>query len=187
MSEKNGRREFLQSAGVAAAGFMAASAPMAAAPVAPAPPKTMGGRFRELLQKREPFEAIAAYDVFTARMVEEMGFPALFMGGSLTSDFYAQPVWLNDMMERVSYVGHIAQHVDIPTLADMDDGGDPMMIYRYTKEFERARIGAIHILDDDTGPMGQTVGVIPVEKMVDKIHAACDARDRPLWRGESEV
>ena len=35
---------------------------------------------------------------------------------------------------------------------------------------------ASHILDDLTGPMGRTVGVIPVNQMVDKSHAAVDAR-----------
>ena len=180
MSEHNSRREFLQSAGLTAAGVMAAAYPGAGvsleAAAAPAPAKTMGARFRELLQKREPFAAVAAYDVFAARMVEEMGFQAIFMGGSLTGDFYAQPVWLTDLSERLSYVRHIAEHVDIPTLVDFDDGGDPMSVYRYTKEFERAHIGAVHILDDLVGPMGVAIGVIPVNKMVDKIHAAVDAR-----------
>jgi methylisocitrate lyase len=183
MSDDKGRREFLQAAGVVTAGLVAAVSPIAAAEASPAaaaavpsPPKTMGGRFRELLQRREPFETIATYDVFTARMIEELGFPALYMGGSLTGDFYAQPVWLNDMVERVEFVGHIAQNVGIPTMADMDDGGDPMMIYRYTKLFERAGAGAVLILDAAPGPAGTVNGVIPVEKMVDKIHAACDSR-----------
>jgi 2-methylisocitrate lyase-like PEP mutase family enzyme len=136
----------------------------------------MGARFRALLQKREPFEAVAAYDVFTARMVEMMGFPALFLGGSLVADFYAEPVWLTSLTERLDYARQIAEHVDIPTLADLDAGGDPMVIYRTTKQYERARVGAIHVLDDVVGPTGQVTGVIPVNRMVDKIHAAVDAR-----------
>ena len=82
MSKKTDRREFIQAAGLTAAGLVTATAsPVnAAPPAAPAAAPTMGGRFRQLLQKREPFQAIAAYDVFTARMVQDMGFPALFMG-----------------------------------------------------------------------------------------------------------
>jgi len=177
MSEENARRAFLQSAGLMAAGLMATPAFAAAGPPsAPTAPRTMGGRFRELLQKREPFQAIAAYDLFTARMVEEMGFPALFMGGSLTGDFYAHPVWLSTLSERVEYVRHIAEHVGIPTLADVDDGGDPMSVYRVTQELERANAGAIHILDDLSAPLGVVAGVVPIPRMVDKIHAAVDAR-----------
>src|SRR5687768_10055484 len=102
MSEKAGRREFIQAAGLTAAGLMATSHPVAGASaeaLAPTVAGTMGARFRELLQKREPFETIAAYDVFTARMVELMGFPALFMGGSLVGDFYTEPVWLTTLTE----------------------------------------------------------------------------------------
>jgi 2-methylisocitrate lyase-like PEP mutase family enzyme len=180
MSEKSGRREFLQSAGLTAAGLTMAASPLAAgmAPATPTPAKTMGGRFRELLQKRDPFHAIAAYDVYTARMVQEFGFPALFMGGSLTGDFYAQPLWLRDLSDRIDYIRHIAENVEIPTLVDVDDGGDPLKVYRVTKELERANAGAIHILDSTVGPMGTVPdpGVIPVAKMVDKIHAAVDAR-----------
>jgi 2-methylisocitrate lyase-like PEP mutase family enzyme len=182
MSNSNGRREFLHAAGVTGAGLLATAHPLAQgqtrAPQAeqPAPARTMGARFRELLQRRDPFEAIAAYDVFTARMVEVMGYPALFLGGSLVGDFYAEPVWLTTLSERMEYARQIADHVDIPALADIDDGGDPMVIYRTTKQYERARVGAIHILDDAVGPMGQTVGVIAVNRMVDKIKAAVDAR-----------
>jgi 2-methylisocitrate lyase-like PEP mutase family enzyme len=190
MSKRTGRRAFIHTAGMTGAGLLATSHPLAPAQPAPrsgsgqtqapastpAPARTMGARFRELLQRREPFEAVAAYDVFTARMVETMGFPSLFLGGSLVGDHFAEPDWLTTLSDRIDYARHIAEHVDIPAMADIDDGGDPMVIYRTTKRYERARIGAIHILDDNAGPMGRTIGVIPVAKMVDKIHAAVDAR-----------
>lgn len=140
------------------------------------PARTMGAKFRELLQRRDPFEAIAAYDVFTSRMVEEMGYPALFLGGSLVGDFYAEPVWLSSLGERLEYARHICENVDIPALADIDEGGDPMVIYRTTKQYEKASVGAIHILDSTVGTMGRVTGVLPVAKMVDKIKAAMDAR-----------
>lgn len=180
MSATRGRREFIQAAGVTGAALLAGAQPVVQAQSgtqrAPAPAKTMGARFRELLQRRDPFEALAAYDVFTARMVEEMGFPALFLGGSLVGDFYAAPVWLTSLGERIEYARQICENVDIPALTDVDDGGDPMVIYRITKQYEKANVGAIHILDDMPGPMGRVTGVLPVAKMVDKIHAAVDAR-----------
>jgi 2-methylisocitrate lyase-like PEP mutase family enzyme len=177
MSRRSDRRAFIRGAGLTGAALLAAgAAPSAQQPGRPAPARTMGARFRELLQRREPFEAVAAYDVFTARMVETMGFPALFLGGSLVGDFYAEPDWMTSLSERVDYARQIAERVDIPAMADMDEGGDPMAVYRATKQYEQARVGAIHILDDAVGPMGQQTGVIPIARMVDKIHAAVDAR-----------
>ena len=183
MPRRSNRRAFLHAAGATGAGLLATAHPLAQAPAAatgasaaPATARTMGARFRELLRRGEPFEAMAAYDVFTARMVEVMGYPALFLGGSLVGDFYAEPDWLTTLTDRVEYARQICANVDIPAMADIDDGGDPMVIYRVTKQYEKARAGAIHILDDATGPMGQQIGVIPVDKMVDKIHAAVDAR-----------
>lgn len=178
-SSWRGRRAFMQAAGVTGAALLAGAPSLAQAQSGaprPAPARTMGATFRELLQKREPFECIAAYDVFTARMVEEMGYPSLFLGGSLIGDFYAEPVWLTSLGERLEYARQICEHVDIPALADIDEGGDPMVIYRTTKQYEKASVGAIHFLDSSPGPMGRVTGVIPVAKMVDKIKAAVDAR-----------
>ena len=180
MSRDRGRRQFIQAAGATGAAFLATAQPLAqtqpSTPAAPTPARTMGARFRELLQKREPFENVAAYDQFTARTVELMGFPSIFLGGSLVGEFHAVPDWLTSLTERVEYARQIAENVDIPTMADIDDGGDPMVIYRVTKQYEQARVGAIHILDDAVGPMGRQTGVIPIARMVDKIHAAVDAR-----------
>ena len=152
MAKTTGRREFIHAAGFGGAGLLAASQALAAAGVQtsarpasqPAAARTMGARFRELLHRGEPFEAVAAYDVFTARMVELMGFPALFMGGSLVGDFYAEPVWMASLAERIDYVRHIAELVDIPTLADMDDGGDPnaewIRVFRYCRADAPSRL-----------------------------------------------
>jgi hypothetical protein len=53
MTRKTNRREFVQVAGLAASGLMAAAGPLAAAEARPAP-RTMGARFRELMNGPEP-------------------------------------------------------------------------------------------------------------------------------------
>jgi methylisocitrate lyase len=181
MAQGTGRREFLQSAGLtAAAGLIATPNPLeavASAPAAdPVAPKTMGARFRELLQKRAPFENVAAYDSFTARMVELIGFPSIYLGGSLAAEHHTQPAWLVSVGERLEYFRKISENVDIPTLVDVEGGGDPATLYRTTKQFEAARAGGIHFVDNIVGSLGVVTGVLPVDKMVDKIHAAVDAR-----------
>src|ERR1700742_4437341 len=83
MAEKTNRREFVRAAGLAASGLLAAAGPLAAAEgeVRPAS-RTMGGRFRELLNGPEPLICPGAYDVLTARLIEVHGFKAAFVGSS---------------------------------------------------------------------------------------------------------
>jgi hypothetical protein len=57
MIKKTNRREFVQIAGVAASGLLAAARPVAAAAPEPQPraaPRTMGARFRALMDGPEP-------------------------------------------------------------------------------------------------------------------------------------
>jgi methylisocitrate lyase len=65
--------------------------------------------------------------------------------------------------------------VNIPCLADIDDGGDALTLYRTTKEMERAGLAAVHF-GDGIANAGRNLGFLTKEKMVDKIHAAVDAR-----------
>ena len=81
MARKTNRREFVQVAGLAASGLMAAAGPLAAAPARPAP-RTMGARFRELMNGPEPLICANAYDLITARLIEVHGFKGVFLGSS---------------------------------------------------------------------------------------------------------
>ncbi|GIX48204.1 MAG: hypothetical protein KatS3mg131_2415 [Candidatus Tectimicrobiota bacterium] len=67
--------------------------------------------------------------------------------------------------------------------ADADTGyGGPLNVYRTVREYEKAGVAALH-LEDQTFPKrcGHLEGktVIPLEEMVSKLHAACDARTDP--------
>ena len=85
MTRKTNRREFVQVAGLAASGLMAAAQPLAvAAPASqtrPAP-RTMGARFRALMNAPDPLICPGAYDVLTARLIQVHGFTAAFVGSS---------------------------------------------------------------------------------------------------------
>jgi 2-methylisocitrate lyase-like PEP mutase family enzyme len=109
-------------------------------------------------------------------MVELFGFPSLYIGSSGMAEFHGEPGWnLTSMTERVEFAGHIAKNVDIPAIADIDDGGDALTLYRTTKEFERAGLGAVHF-GDGIAVAGRNTGLLSKSQMVDKIHAAADAR-----------
>jgi 2-methylisocitrate lyase-like PEP mutase family enzyme len=174
------RREFVHAAGLTA-GVIAAAAGTLSAAAAPEPqavsPKTMGARFRDLLQKREPFHNIAVYDVISGRLVENLGFESVFIGSSAVAESFGVPDWsvVTDA-ERIEFARQIAQRIGIPSLVDVDEGGlSALSFYRSVKSYEAAGVGAIHITDAKDA-LGRTIGVLPLNEMIDKIHAAVDAR-----------
>jgi 2-methylisocitrate lyase-like PEP mutase family enzyme len=90
------------------------------------------------------------------------------------------PVGLLTMPEMVENVRFIANAVDIPLICDADTCyGNPVNVYRTVREYEAAGAAALHI-EDQVWPKrcGFLAGkqVIPLEEMVPKVRAACDAR-----------
>src|SRR5438477_1580809 len=185
MARKTNRREFVQVAGLAASGLMAAARPLAGAvpePQARPAPRTMGARFRALMNGPEPLICPGAYDVMTARLIEVHGFKGAFVGSSVVNQAL---VGLPDqaivtVSEIIDYNSVIASNVDIPILADVDDlGATPLNVYRFAKQAERGGIGCVAF--DDRMPMNRATnyaapGVFPKARMIDNIHAAADAR-----------
>src|SRR5499427_303631 len=183
MARKTNRREFVRVAGLAASGLMAAAGPLAAAEREARPaPRTMGARFRELMNGPEPLICANAYDVITARLIEVHGFKAAFVGSSAPNQ---ELVALPDqavvtVSEIIAYNSVIAANVDIPILADVDDfGATPLNVYRFAKEAERGGIGCAAF--DDRMPLNRATaynvpGVYSKARMIDNIHAAADAR-----------
>ena len=180
MTDTN-RREFVQVAGLAASGLMAAAASPAAAQPRPTP-RTMGARFRELMNGAEPLICPGAYDVLTARLIEVHGFKGVFVGSSaINQELLALPDQaIVTVSEIIDYNKVIAANVDIPILADVDDfGATPLNVYRFAKEADRAGIGCAAF--DDRMPINRATayavpGVFPKARMIDNIHAAADAR-----------
>ncbi len=180
MSRMTSRREFIQGASLAAAGIVATSQPLAGGvslsqPQSEPAPQTMGARFRSLLQGGEPFQNIAVYDVMTARMTEILGFPSLSIGGSAVDEFYGLPGYgLTGGSYKIEYGKRLAGSVDIPIMIDVaDEGPTPLALYRDIQEFDKAGLGAVHMVDG-RGSLGG--GFFSVSEMVDRIHAAVDAR-----------
>src|SRR5882672_9305033 len=184
MARDTNRREFVQAAGLAATGLMAAAGPLtgSAAAAPQAAPRTMGARFRALMNGPEPLICANAYDVLTARLIEVRGFKGVFVGSSATnSELLAVPDQaLVTVSEIIEYDIIIAANVDIPVVADVDDfGATPLNIYRFAKQAERGGIACAAF--DDRMPINRATaysvpGVMPKARMIDNIHAAADAR-----------
>ena len=143
-------------------------------------------RFRSLLAGPDLLVAPGAYDGLSARLIAQAGFPLVYMTGFGTAaSVLGQPdVGLLTMSEMVSRASALAAVIgDIPLIADADTGyGNPINVRRTVREYERVGVAGIHI-EDQIWPKkcGHMEGkqVIPMDEMVQKIHAAIDARQDP--------
>ena len=142
-------------------------------------------RLRALLASGQTIVAPGAFDPLAARLVEEAGFPAVYMTGFGTSAaLLGRPdVGLLTMTEMAGNAGRIAACVDIPVIADADTGyGNPLNVIRTVGAYEAAGVAGIHI-EDQAAPKkcGHMDGklVIPAEEMAAKIRAAAEARSDP--------
>jgi methylisocitrate lyase len=126
-----------------------------------------------------------AHDAFTARLIEQAGFPACYMTGAGTvAALLGMPdVGLITMTEMVMNARYIARALTIPLICDADTGyGNAINAMRTIREYEAAGVAGIH-LEDQVFPKkcGHMEGkvLVPLEEMVGKIRAACEAREDP--------
>lgn len=140
---------------------------------------------RTLLNQPGLVIAPGAYDAMSARLIEMVGFPAVYMTGyGVSASLLGQPdIGLLTMTEMVAQAGHIAAAVNVPVIADGDNGyGGVLNVVRTVREYERTGLAAIQ-LEDQVLPKrcGHMEGkqIIPREEMVAKVRAAVHARTSP--------
>src|SRR5687768_6836826 len=140
-----------------------------------------GAKLRTLLAQDGIVLGGGAHDALSARIVEQVGYPLCVVTGAGVSMCRGYPdVGLVTMEEMVANARYIAEAVDIPVVVDADNGyGNAINVRRTVREFERAGVAGIHI-EDQVWPKrcGHMFGkkLIPVDEMVQKLHAALDAR-----------
>src|SRR5262245_1508621 len=142
-------------------------------------------QLRLLVAKRQGLVVPGAYDAVSARLVEQAGFPAVYMTGFGVS---AARLGLPDLgfaglAEMVDQARNLASTVSIPLIADADTGyGSALQVRRTVQQYEAAGVAALHI-EDQVAPKrcGHLSGkqVVPVEEFVGRIRAAVDARTDP--------
>ena len=139
-------------------------------------------QFRQLLNQPGIVMAPGAYDCLTAKLIETAGFPAIYMTGAGTSvaRLGYPDLALATMTEMLDNASQIASIVDIPVIADADTGyGGILNVRRTVRQYERSGVAALHLEDQEfpkrCGHLDDK-RVIPTEDMVQKIHAAVDAR-----------
>lgn len=126
--------------------------------------------------------APGAANGLTARIIEDLGFEAVYVTGAGIANTYlgAPDVGLVTLTELTGHVAAIRDAVDLPLIVDIDTGfGNAVSVGRTVREVARAGADALQI-EDQVSPKkcGHFEGkrVIPTAEMVEKIHAAVDSR-----------
>ena len=134
-------------------------------------------------QKDQCLVLPGAYDALSARIIESQGFEAVYLTGAgfANSGLGVPDIGLVTVSELRDHVARVADVVSIPLVVDADTGfGNAINMRRTIRMLERAGASAIQI-EDQVFPKkcGHFSGkdVISLNEMVQKIHAAVDARD----------
>lgn len=144
--------------------------------------RTKRRALRAMLGSGELAAVPGAWNALAARLVEEAGFPAVYMTGSgVANTLLGKPdVGLLTMGEMTMMAHYLAEAVSVPVISDADTGyGNAINVMRTVQEFEASGVAAIH-LEDQVNPKrcGHIQGkeLVPCEEMEGKLKAAADAR-----------
>jgi len=144
-----------------------------------------GRRLRDLLASGRLLVVPGAADALTARIVETVGFEAVYItGAGLANRFLGVPdIGILSLPELVAHVAAIRETVELPLIVDADTGfGNAVNVWHTVRRLERAGAAAIQ-LEDQSFPKrcGHFTGkqVIAAAEMEQKIRAAVDARRDP--------
>lgn len=127
-----------------------------------------------------PFVAADCYSALTARILQDVGFPAAYMGGHATGMMhYAIP---DDgsltPTEMIDQAARVAEAVEIPLIVDADQGGETVAdVHRTIRLLGRAGVAGVH-MEDEIPPKHSTWDgpLMSTADMQARIRAALDAR-----------
>ena len=151
----------------------------------PQSPERHGSRgqlLRAAVSERRAVLVPGAASALTARIIENLGFEAVYVtGAGLANSHLGVPdLGLVTLTEVVDTVAAIVDACALPVIVDVDTGfGNPLNVIRTVRLLERSGANALQI-EDQVFPKrcGHFNGkeVIPMAEMVMKIKAAVDTR-----------
>ena len=123
-----------------------------------------------------------AANALTARIVQDLGFEAVYLtGAGLTNASLGMPdLGLVTSSELADATARLADSCELPLIVDMDTGfGNALNVHRTVRTLERMGACALQI-EDQVFPKkcGHFEGkqVVPLEEMLGKVKAALDSR-----------
>ncbi len=126
-----------------------------------------------------------AADALAARLIERMGFPAVYVTGAGIANAYlgVPDIGLVTLTELASNVAAMREAVEVPLIVDADTGfGNALNLTRTIRVLERAGANAVQLEDQEFPKRcGHFAGktVIAASEMAAKVRAAVDARRDP--------
>jgi 2-methylisocitrate lyase-like PEP mutase family enzyme len=124
--------------------------------------------------------AAECYSALTARIVEDVGFPAAYMGGHGTSMMhYAIPDnGVFTPTEMIEQAGRVAEAIAVPLIIDADQCGETVAdVYRSVQRYEHAGVAGIHMEDEIPPKHSKWAGpLLSITDMQARIGAAVEAR-----------
>lgn len=136
---------------------------------------------KTLLDKNDIVVAPGCHDPLTAKIVESLGFEAVYLGGWAVGAVMCITEPLTTLTEMAHKSKTITDAVSIPLIVDGNACfGDATMALRTVSEMEKAGVAGIHI-EDQVIPKRMyyhrgEVNIISTEEMMLKIKVACDSR-----------
>ncbi len=140
---------------------------------------------KQLLSSDRFLKIGGAHDAISAVMLEQAGFPAIWVSGfGVSASQFAMPdVNLVSMTESVEATRRMCESVSIPVIVDADNGfGDESNAYRAVREFGMAGAAGVCI-EDNTFPKrcslypGAPRELVSIDEMCVKLRAARKAAD----------
>jgi 2-methylisocitrate lyase-like PEP mutase family enzyme len=138
--------------------------------------------FRMRVERRDALLLPGAANALTARIIEDLGFEAVYLtGAGLANTHLGMPdLGLVSVTELAETAARISDVCRLPLVVDIDTGfGSPLNVYRTVRLLERAGAAALQIEDQifpkKCGHFADK-SVVPLPEMVNKIKAALDAR-----------
>jgi 2-methylisocitrate lyase-like PEP mutase family enzyme len=128
----------------------------------------------------EPFVAADCYSALSGRIVEEVGFPAAYMGGHATGMMhYAIPdCGVLTPTEMVEQAARVAEAISIPLIVDADQAGESIAdVHRTIRRYEQVGVAGVHI-EDEIAPKHSAYDgpLMPIVEMQARISVAAEAR-----------
>ncbi|MFD8990979.1 methylisocitrate lyase [Streptomyces goshikiensis] len=139
---------------------------------------------RERLASGRLLRMPGAISPYSARLIQEAGFEAVYLSGAvLAADLALPDIGLTTSAEVAARAQQITRVTDLPVLVDADTGfGEPMNAARTLQLMEDAGLAGLH-LEDQVNPKRcghlDGKGVVPREEMVRRLRAAACARRDP--------
>lgn len=140
---------------------------------------------RQVLREQSPVIVPGCFNAFFARLIEQSGFPAVYLSGAGVANHHVgrPDLGVVSLDEMVGVLERLADVVSVPIFADADTGyGGIHNVARTVRRFERAGVSAIQLEDQEFPKMcGHFEGkrVVSVEEMLQRLEAAQTARVNP--------